>query len=268
MTDSYPAELSSSLLARKGMAGVEGFAPPEMDPSRPAWSRSRTVRVAGLLLLAATLGATGTWLATDTRKPGKTDAPASASAEPMVSSPQTPLGEPPSRAERPVEILLTTAAPPELGYDLAPSQTAEVVADSVPAVPESVAGEPPIADSTQTPFRAVALTQSSAPIKPRTSTPSSHLASKPPPVASSRGYRVQLHTLQSRDAVEREWLRLRRRHGDLLSDKQLVVDRLDVAGGLPRYRMQLGNLPTRTSARQLCRALTDRGQKCILVPTS
>jgi hypothetical protein len=269
MTDHDPTALSGSLLARKGMAGVEGFAAPEVDRSRPDWSRSRTVRIAGLLIVAVALGASGMWLTTHDRVSSGSNPAAQAASEPVEES-QAPVSaiERDGRPGRQVEIRLVAGAPPARSDD----------SDSMPVAPPMVlaSSDRPEDGSAQSNspeppaerLRSVDHAPEAIPDKPKTPAPAAHLATKGPGRASTHGFRVQLHTLQSRDAVEREWVRLRRRHGDLLGDKQLVIDRLDVSGTGPRYRMQLGNLPTRTAARQLCRALSDRGQKCILVPAS
>jgi SPOR domain len=241
MTDQYPAALSSSLLARKGMADSDGFAPPKIDLFRPARPRRRAARLAALLGAAVTFGAGGTWLATQDNGPFLPD-PAAAVTEAAIDS-AVVHGKP--------DDVLNSAANPSAG-------AAHIAPLSVPW-PRSGAGEDakPIAQALGTMVE-----------KPRTPTPSGHLAAKADLAAATSTYRIQLHTLRSREAVEREWAKLRRQHGDLLADKRLVINRLEVAGAEPRYRMQLGNLPTKTAARQLCRALEDRGQKCILVPTT
>lgn len=264
MSDQYPPELSSILLARKGMAGADGFSPNEIDPSRPVWPRRRTTLVAALMAAVAALGGTATWLTTQDRGSA-------------VSS--TPLPVPP--AVRPERI---AAAVPEPTGNLVQNPRVAVgnpAAGAEATQPSTIPGPPPVAaegpgvpaqtsrsEVGTTPPQSAALVPGTKVEKPRTPTPSGHLVVKPRPEAPAQTYRIQLHTLQSREAVEREWTKLQRRHGDLLADKQLVINQLDVAGTESRYRMQLGNLPTKTAARQLCRALEGRGHKCILVPTT
>ncbi len=89
---------------------------------------------------------------------------------------------------------------------------------------------------------------------------------KRPREVSRAAYRVQLHVLASDAAVRREWRRLRRRHGALLSGLKLMVSPTRAgAGGKTVYRMQLGALSSRARARVLCGKLRRRKLSCMVV---
>jgi hypothetical protein len=141
----------------------------------------------------------------------------------------------------------------------APPNEPPVMASLAPGPPVAVSGKPsaiePLTSTVPAEKVPAAATNGRPPVK-----------SNADPAAPR--YRVQLHTLGSRTAVDREWVRLQRQHADLVADKQLVVDRLDRSNGTAKYRLQLGNLANRSAAQQLCRAFAQRGQKCFVVPTS
>jgi cell division septation protein DedD len=87
-----------------------------------------------------------------------------------------------------------------------------------------------------------------------------------PPHVARAAYRVQLHALASDAAVRREWRRLRKRHGALLSGLKLTVSPMRAgAGAKTVYRMQLGALSSRARARALCANLRRREMSCMVV---
>ncbi len=87
-----------------------------------------------------------------------------------------------------------------------------------------------------------------------------------PREVSRAAYRVQLHALASDAAVRREWRRLRRRHGALLSNLKLTISPTRAgAGDRTVYRMQLGALSSRAQARVLCGKLRRRKLSCMVV---
>jgi hypothetical protein len=285
--DHDPAALSSALLARKGSAGAGGFAPMALDPNERqgwrfgrlgAWS-SRSLRrglgTSTVVAVALAVGAAAHWMSAPERRPG-TEGPAPVAVAPVVPSPPGAAGRDRAGAE-PEEIaghrpdpvpamagggdgrlalsgLLgpPPAPPPD---PPGPALSVGLVPDAPIAVPPKPLAVEPLASTVPADKLPAAASTGRAPAKGRAD-------------GATTGYRIQLHTLGSRTAVDREWLRLRRRHADLLAGKHLVVDRYDGSGGAARYRLQLGHLANRSAAQQLCRALAERGQKCFVVPAT
>ena len=80
------------------------------------------------------------------------------------------------------------------------------------------------------------------------------------PIKSARGksrsaWRLQLHSMNSENAVRREWSRLRKVQRDLFGDLRLTVTR--PAKG-PFYRLQVGPLADRRAERRFCAKLKRR----------
>jgi hypothetical protein len=259
MTDQEAAALSSTLLARKGTAGSEGFAPLAVDPCRPVWRQPRVARLVSAVAIAAALGATAAWFWVGGHGAEPTAAVPSGAQTHVELAAASDRGDGQAREE----LTAPTAPAPVVATVEAPPAPVPLAAEQPPAARQAAAVELELK-----PVQPAAAATGLGIDKPKTPTPAAHLASKAAQPARAPAYRVQLHTLRSKEAVEREWTKLRRQYGDLLANKQLVINRLDAAGTEPRYRMQVGGMPSKAAARQLCRALEDRGQKCILVPTT
>jgi hypothetical protein len=275
VTDHDPAALSGALLARKGTAGAGGFAPMALDPNERrahrfgwlgAWSNRslhRGLSSSAVVAIAIVVGATASWVSAPSRQPAPDPVAVAGPSVPGDASWTQIEPEPEASAWRSDHLL---AAAGDANGHLDATTTTELPPNE-PPVMASLAPEPPVAVSGK-PIAVEPLTST----VPSEKVPAAATNGRPPVKSNADPaalvYRVQLHTLGSRTAVDREWVRLRRQHADLLADKQLVVDRLDRSNGAAKYRLQLGNLPNRSAAQQLCRAFAQRGQKCFVVPTS
>jgi len=90
-------------------------------------------------------------------------------------------------------------------------------------------------------------------------------AAKIEPVAvSGAPWRIQLIALGSRKEAEETWTILRQAHLDLLGALTLHVQRTELPNGT-FYRVQAGPLATPATAAELCGALKERNQDCLLV---
>jgi tetratricopeptide (TPR) repeat protein len=103
--------------------------------------------------------------------------------------------------------------------------------------------------------------------------PAESTAADPAPVLAGegdfdrakRGFAVQFATMSSAEAAWREWARLKEAYPDLLTDLPPKVATIDRADGGVYYRVLAGLLPNRATAADLCAAMKDSGQDCILV---
>ncbi|MGH6894839.1 MAG: SPOR domain-containing protein [Dongiaceae bacterium] len=76
--------------------------------------------------------------------------------------------------------------------------------------------------------------------------------------------RVQLAASKSEAAVQKEWVRLRKAHPDLLGGLSLTIQRVDKGADGVFYRLQAGPLADKTAAKQLCASLKQQNQDCIV----
>ncbi|MDC3347559.1 SPOR domain-containing protein, partial [bacterium] len=84
--------------------------------------------------------------------------------------------------------------------------------------------------------------------------------------AKTGAYRVQMASLKSRAAVQKNWASLKRKHPDLLGKLQLNIQSVQLSGGRGTfYRMQAGPMTSRAQANSLCARLKSRKQGCIVV---
>lgn len=101
---------------------------------------------------------------------------------------------------------------------------------------------------------------------PDDAAPAAPVSAAPAAFAVSPGgsHRVQLAAVRERASIDPEWLRLQRRHSDLLGDLELNV-RESSQGGAAVYRLQVGPFVDKATASRLCDALQAEGQGCFLV---
>jgi hypothetical protein len=79
-------------------------------------------------------------------------------------------------------------------------------------------------------------------------------------------YRVQISSLRSEVAVQKNWLLLRKKHSDLLGRLALKIEPVTLKNGKGKfYRMQVGPFASRQVASNLCAGLKKRKQSCIIV---
>jgi len=78
-------------------------------------------------------------------------------------------------------------------------------------------------------------------------------------------FRAQLAAFRTPREVETAWVAIRTRHVDLLGKLGAVVVEVDLDARGVFYRLQVGPLPDQIDARQLCRALQEQGQSCLII---
>ncbi len=78
-------------------------------------------------------------------------------------------------------------------------------------------------------------------------------------------FRVQLGAFRSRTTAQRHWHGLKRKHASLLSQFNMMIERVDLGARGVFYRLQVGPMRAKRSARGLCRSLARRRVNCILV---
>jgi len=80
----------------------------------------------------------------------------------------------------------------------------------------------------------------------------------------TRSYRIQTGALSTRGKAERAWGILVAKHKGLLGGLKLYVARAVVRGTV-YFRVQAGPFPDRATTADICNALKERGQGCIVV---
>jgi len=74
---------------------------------------------------------------------------------------------------------------------------------------------------------------------------------------------LQLSSVKSEAAAEKEWQRLKAAHPGLLGSLPLTLERADVQGAT-YYRVQTGPFPSRSAANEVCSQLKARQQDCLV----
>lgn len=175
---------------------------------------------------------------------------------PPPEKPMTPPGLPPAAVP---EEMAKMAPAAETGGNVAVTLKPAVAPLPVPpkeikpmlAEPPKAPPAPPAAKKPATAAKKVA---SKAP------------ASTPKAAAKTGAYRVQMASLKSRAAVQKNWASLKRKHPDLLGKLQLNIQSVQLSGGRGTfYRMQAGPMTSRAQANSLCARLKSRKQGCIVV---
>ena len=77
-------------------------------------------------------------------------------------------------------------------------------------------------------------------------------------------YVVQLASVKSEERATGEWQRLKDRHGELLGDLQLMLQRADLGERGIFFRMQTGPFPNRATAQDMCLQLKAAELDCIV----
>lgn len=75
---------------------------------------------------------------------------------------------------------------------------------------------------------------------------------------------VQLASVQSEARAKDEWNRLQDRHGELLGDMNLLLDRADLGERGIFFRLQTGPFPNRVTAKDMCSQLKAAALECIV----
>jgi len=184
--------------------------------------------------------------------------PGGSAATGSASSPSSAPASPPAAAPTP-------AAPQPAAVATAPT------APPPPAAPAGPAGPPAAKPTVEEVLGAMRP-------PPPPPSPAETVKPAPPPEAKAKpeapasatqgggGYRVQLAAVRSREEVESEWDRMRRRYPDLLGSLELSVMRADLGPGKGIYfRMRAGPLADEKAARALCEKLAERKIGCLVV---
>jgi hypothetical protein len=87
----------------------------------------------------------------------------------------------------------------------------------------------------------------------------------PAPALPSGEYRVQLGSVKSEAAAEKESARLRRHHKEVLGDLTIAQVRADLGERGVYYRLRAGPLNDAAAATALCQKLAARNQGCIVI---
>ena len=89
--------------------------------------------------------------------------------------------------------------------------------------------------------------------------------SQPGTGASHRAVFIQLASMPSSEAAARRWQGLLKSHPGLLGDFNLTIQPADLGDRGLYYRVQVGPLPNRATAKDLCWQLKAKQQDCIVV---
>lgn len=170
---------------------------------------------------------------------------------PPPEVPKPPLPEAAEQAQ-PSDADVADAAP-----DTAAPQDATAEADTpaadAPALQTAAGPDEKVEDQ--------AATAESAPPPPATPTPTDAQVAAVPPGA----YVVQVASMKSREAAEGEWARLRQAFPDLLGERDLVVQSVDLGAKGTFHRVQAGTFTDRAGAEALCTELKAKKQDCLVV---
>jgi cell division septation protein DedD len=96
-------------------------------------------------------------------------------------------------------------------------------------------------------------------------------AAAPAPAADEQtatlgeSFRIQLAAVKSREGAESTWVKLQKKHGELLSGLQLAVVEIDKGEAGKFFRVQAGPFADRAAATKTCVALKAVDQGCLVV---
>lgn len=215
--------------------------------------------------------------------------------ESLLPPPETPLPRPapPIAAGQIAPVPLPQPAQPQAQQSQAQQsqiQQPQPQQSQAPAQPQSQPtapyqpppqSPPPVQAATQLPAQpqasqpstpppsAPAPAPSSAPVMP---TPPSNapaqtaaLQANPQAAPDGTGYRLQLASVPTPDAVKREWDRIEHANADVLGSLGYTVAQADLGSRGIYYRIQAGPIADRAEAERICDLLKQRKAGCILV---
>ncbi len=84
-------------------------------------------------------------------------------------------------------------------------------------------------------------------------------------LTTGTGYLVQLASLRSMDAAQAAWSLLKKRHGDVLSGMEPVLQPIDLGTKGNFVRVHVGPFANQSEAGEVCRALQAQKQDCVVV---
>jgi len=175
------------------------------------------------------------------------------SVEQLLPPPETPLprpapAEPPAAAEPTPTPQATTAPPPAAAPPAEQPEPPSTPAATAPASPPpSAAAAPPSPAPTAVPERKTAR------------------VAPPTTPATGKGYRLQLGSVRTPEAAQKEWDHLKSEQGDLLGALGFATERADLGARGIYYRIQAGPIADAATAERDCNELKKRGVGCILV---
>lgn len=85
------------------------------------------------------------------------------------------------------------------------------------------------------------------------------------PARAEGGYMLQLASVTTEAAAQKEWKRLQRLHAALLDGMPLTVRPAEVSGQGTMYRLQTGPFPNRATADDFCWQLRAEKGDCLVV---
>ena len=108
------------------------------------------------------------------------------------------------------------------------------------------------------------------PIEPRKGLVVTEISPTPkPPVSrgvTGNSYLIQLGALPSKDSARREWMRIERRHPDLVWNQIPTIIPVELNPEMGTvFRLRTGPISEIKSARSLCRKFRSHGQDCFVV---
>ncbi len=82
---------------------------------------------------------------------------------------------------------------------------------------------------------------------------------------SSGRFKVQVGSLPSQTLAEKEWQKIKRKHGDSLLGVNGTIVAKNIPGKGTYYRIYLGGFDTKEEAKALCQTLSSQGVQCLVV---
>lgn len=245
--------------------------PTEIAPSPALAAEAASPMVAGAAASGASTPADGAAVA-----PTATDSPAAAE----TSSAVVPL--PPDAPSFEV-VRVAPDAPPVLAGRAAPGSEL-IVLDNGAVIGTAradasgdwalvtdkplPAGRHELTLALATPEGAVVIEQADTLAPPAAGNPEDLPVPTPKPAAGAADaqlYMVQLASVPSAVAAEREWTRLRQAHPDQLGAAAVEIDAVELGDRGTFHRVRTGPFADRNAARALCRQLNAAGQECLVI---
>jgi hypothetical protein len=199
-------------------------------------------------------------------------APSAPGVEPVIAAKPAPeqvaaLAPPPEPEATTPQVTRTTSIPLPQAK---PKPSARVPSENdVAALQPPAAPSPPV-EAAPVPVK---LEPGAAPVKaPVAASPATTVAKATTAAAKATTrstYRVQLAAARSPEAVEQEWVRLRKKHLDLLGNLGLGITKADL--GIDKgvfYRLRIGPIANERAARKLCADLAKRKVGCLIIKPS
>jgi cell division septation protein DedD len=168
--------------------------------------------------------------------------------EELLGPPLESAAGPPTKMPDAGETLPSTELPavPQAAVSV-PEATPEPQAEVAPSAPEPAEAQVAVAAPTPAP--------TPAPVAPQVAAL---------PAAQTGDYVVQLAALKAQASARPAWTRLQKAHPELLNDRDLAIQRVDLGDRGIFYRIQAGFFADRAGALALCSALKARGQDCLV----